>query len=352
MRRLLSIAVPAVLAGLVMPGAAAAKGLEMVGAAGGITVSGSPYRYVAIAPGRRDKLTVVERIDRNGGRVSRWWYLRGGYYIPAVAYDGTAGGLSADGTTLVLTRFPDYLLATPTTRLAILKTGRVTRPPGWHHPRRWVRFVDLRGDFSVHAISPDGSTVFLIRYREPTQPGSHLGAHETRALDTATGRLLRAPDLAPEASKGPDPSRRDPSLPVSSTTSPDGLWAYTLYGGNGQAPFIEVFDTSRRQPVTYVDLPQLKSRRNPFLLKVRMEDRGRRILVLERSAIQEGKPKPLLHVDPATGDVRKATQPATSSSETSSWLAIGIASGVALFGIGWGAQRRRRTTEDNRLERP
>jgi hypothetical protein len=350
-RRLLSIALPAVLAGLVIPGATAAKGFETLGAAGGVAVSGSPYRYVAIAPGRRDKLTVVERIGRNGGRVSRWWYLRGGYYIPAVAYDGSPGGLSADGSTLVLTQFPNYLLATPTTRLAILKTGRVTRPPGWHHPRRWVRFVDLRGDFSVDAISPDGSTVFLTHYRAPTRPGSHLGAREVRALDTATGRLLRTPVLAPEEPKGQRPNPRDGALPISNTTGPGGRWAYTVFGGNGQVPFIEVLDTSRRQPVTYVDLPQLKSQRNPFLLKVRMQDQGRRILVLKRSTIQGGRPKPLLQVDPATGGVQKVARPATPSNGTSPWTAIGLASVVALLGMAWGARRRRRTTEGDRPER-
>ena len=349
MRRLLSIALPMVLAGLVMPGATLAKGLETRAVAGSITVSGSAYRYVTIAPGFPDKLTVVERVDKNGGRVGRWWYLRGGYYIPAVADDGSPGGLSADGTTLVLTQFPDYYLHTATTRLAILKTGRVTRPPGWHHPRRWVKFVDLKGDFSVSAVSPDGSAVFLAHYLEPAQPGVRLGAREVRTLDTATGRLLRRPVTAAEEPRGQENRPRDEALPISSATSPNGRWAYTLYGGNRQALFIEVLDT-RRRAVTFIDLPQLKNRRNPFLLKLRMEDEGRRILVLGRSSIQGGRPKPLLHVDPATGDVQKATRPATSSNGTSSWLAIGIASALLVFGIGWRTRRRRRTTEDDPLE--
>lgn len=351
MRRLLSIALPTLLAGLVMPGATMAKGPETMGVAGSVTVSGSPYRYVTIAPGFPDKLTVVERVDRNGGRVGRWWYLRSGYYIPAVAYDGSPGGLSADGTTLVLTQFPDYYLHTATTRLAILKTGRVTRPPGWHHPRRWVKFVDLRGDFSVNAVSPDGSTVFLVHYLEPAQPGVRLGAREVRALDTATGRLLRRPVTATEEPRGQENRPRDETLPISSATSPNGRWVYTLYGGNRQALFIEVLDT-RRRAVTFIDLPQLKNRRSPFLLKLRMGDEGRRILVLGRSSIQGGRAQPLLHVNARTHAVRRLSPVATASSSTSPWLPIGLASVILVSGIAWVAGRSRRASRANRLEHP
>lgn len=317
--------------------AVAAKGLEPIGAAGDVTVDGSPYRYVAISPGFPGKLTVVERIDRRGGRVSRWWYLRGSYYVPAVAYDGSAGGLSADGTTLVLTRFPDYYLNPATTRLAILKTGRVTRLPERHRPRRWVRFVELRGDFRVDAISPDGSTVFLTHYLEPARPGAHLGASEIRALDTASGRLLPAPVLATEEPKGQRRDRHGEALPISGANSPDGRWAYTLYGGNGQAPFIEALDTTRRRPVAFIDLPQLKNRRNPFLLKLRVVGEGRRILVLGRSPVQGGRPRPLLLVDRETSRVRKLTPPATSAGGTSPWPPTGLASVVLALGIAWAA---------------
>lgn len=330
---------------------AGAKGFGMVGAATGVTVKGSPYRYVAIAPGRRDRLTVVERIDRRGGRVSRWWYLRGGYYVPAVAYDGSAGGLSADGSTLVLTQFPNYLLGTRTMRLAILRTGRVTRPAGWHHPRRWVRFVGLSGDFGFKAISPDGSTVFLTHYLDPRLPGARVGAEEIRTLDTATGRLAPAPvpPAEDEEPGGPGPGPRDATLPISSTTSPDGRWAYTLYGGyrgDGPAPFLEILDTGRRRPIRHVALPQLKSQRNPFLLEVRMEDRGTKLLVLKRPATPGPKPRPLLRVDPRTGNVEKATQPPVSSATASPWPAIGLGSAAALLGVAWATRRRRGASAD------
>src|SRR4051812_5569867 len=76
---------------------AQAKGVEMGAAGQGVTVSGSPYRYVSITPNATPRRTIVTRIERQGGSVNRWWYMRGIYGVPAVAYDGTGGGLSADG---------------------------------------------------------------------------------------------------------------------------------------------------------------------------------------------------------------------------------------------------------------
>jgi hypothetical protein len=222
----------------------------------------------------------------------------------------------------------------------------VIRPAGWHRPRRWVRFVDLSGDFGFKAISPDGSTVFLVHYLDPHLPGARVGTEEIRALDTATGRLVPAP--VPFAEE-PGPSPRAATLPISSTTSRGGRWAYTLYGGysgDAPAPFIEIFDTGRRRPTRRVALPQLKSQKNPFLLEVRTEDRGRTILLLKRSATHEGRPTPLLRVDPVTGEVHRITKPAGSSTTRSLWPAIGLGS-AALLGVAWANRRRRRTAADD-----
>src|ERR1044072_4092911 len=75
-------------------------------APGGVTARGSEHRYSALPPNTRDnRRTVVVQTDRRGGQISRWWSLRGKYYVPAVARDGSAAGLSADGSTLLLPRF-------------------------------------------------------------------------------------------------------------------------------------------------------------------------------------------------------------------------------------------------------
>src|SRR4051795_4647172 len=90
---------------LLAPGAAAsASGGYPFGAdagpAGGVTPT-STVRYVAV-PSRND--TVLERIQREGGQITAWRTLHGRLAVPAIAMDGTASGLSADGTLLVLTR--------------------------------------------------------------------------------------------------------------------------------------------------------------------------------------------------------------------------------------------------------
>jgi hypothetical protein len=117
----------------------------------GIEASSGDARYVALAAGAN---TLVARVDPKSGRVVDWRLLRGQWTIPAVAYDASAGGLSADGKRLVLieprTRFPrarTKLLELDTTglRLAVLRT------------------IDLDGDFSFDAISPRGAFAYLIQ---------------------------------------------------------------------------------------------------------------------------------------------------------------------------------------------
>src|ERR1044071_10353670 len=100
---------------------AEAKGLAGVRPGNGVTVAGSHYRYLAISPNATPRVTLVERIDKRDGRIDRWWQLRGEYEIPAVAYDGSASGLSADGDTLVLSRSSSPEEHPPRlTRLAVL----------------------------------------------------------------------------------------------------------------------------------------------------------------------------------------------------------------------------------------
>ena len=58
----------------------------------GVRAPGADIRYVALATG---STTTVAAVRIHGGRVLRWATVRGGYGIPAVAFDGSTGGLSA-----------------------------------------------------------------------------------------------------------------------------------------------------------------------------------------------------------------------------------------------------------------
>jgi hypothetical protein len=152
--------------------------------------------------------------------------------VPAVATDGTAGGISRDGRTLVLQNprvgYPQRvstLYFVDPIRLFVKRT------------------LKLRGDFSFDAISPDGSTVYLIQLsaKDPRR-------YAVRALDARSGRLFAKPVVDP---REPDEVMR--GLPITRVTSPGGRFEYTLYSGD-QHPFVHALDTVGRSAAC-IDLP-------------------------------------------------------------------------------------------------
>jgi hypothetical protein len=342
-KKALLVALLVLLGGGAAVPSAKAKGLEM-GARNGVTVTGSPYRYVAISLHTKPKVTAIERIDRRDGRVDRWWQLGGDYGVPAVAYDGTGGGLSADGRTLVLSSFAIPPVYPPkATRLAILDTD--LRPQrhwraGQPHSRHAITSVELRGHFAFDAISPDGSTIYLIHHFPNVSGPSYITHYEVRAYDVKSGRLLPEPIVDPTEAK-----ERMEGLPLSRAMSPDGRWAYTLYDGNGKEPFIHALDTVAGRAVC-VDLPQLTDlqRRFYYLLQLQASGGGRQLVVLRRWP----GPKPtsaLLSVDTRSFEVRRPAPVATTSSGIGPWPPIIALSAVALLLLAWIGRRHRRADD-------
>jgi hypothetical protein len=201
--------------------------------------------------------------------------LKGGFTIPAVAYDSSAGGLAADARTLVLIQ-PRLSFPRAETTLLALDTHRLTT----------IRLVRLRGDFSFDAISPQGRWMYLIQYLSPNDPTRY----RVRAYDIREGRMLTRPVLDPRA-----PGDKMRGAPLSRTTSADGRWAYTLYDGAGGTPFIHALDTSSRT-ARCIDLAALAGRNDLWRLRLRM-DRG--------AVAVHGPHGTLLAVDPQTYAVSK-----------------------------------------------
>ncbi len=321
---------------------AVAKGLEM-GARNGVTVDGSPYRYVAITTHTTPKLTVVARTDRRDGRVDRWWQLEGGYDVPAVDYNGTGGGLSADGKRLVLSHFAfDSPVYPPkTTRVAILDTD--LRPQrhlqaGQRRPPSVFGSIELRGHFAFDAISPDGSTIYLIHHFANLTGPSYITRYEVRAYDVESDRLLPEPIVDPD-----EPEERMEGLPLYRAMSPDGRWAYTLYDGNGKEPFIHALDTVAGRAAC-IDLPQLAElpRRFHYLLQLQTREGGRKLVVLRRRP----GPKPtrtLLTVDTRSFEVGKPELVATASSGIGPWPPVVVLSVAAVLLLAWVGLRHHRT---------
>jgi hypothetical protein len=186
----------------------------------GVTVPGGPNRYVTVSQGN---MTLVESIARNGGRILGIGRVRGSFTIPAVAYDASASGLSADGKTLVLIE-PRVSFPRQVTRFVLLDTRKL----------RVRRAITLRGDFSFDAVSPHGTTMFLVNYTSPGDPTRYT----VRAYDLQAGELL------PDAIRDPaERSERMRGSPITRLQSADGRWAYTLYSRPQGAPFIHALDT-------------------------------------------------------------------------------------------------------------
>jgi hypothetical protein len=190
-----------------------------------VSAPGGDVEYVA----KRAKRDTVLREQRlNGGPVVRSLDLRGRYSVPAVAYDGSPSGLSADGRTLVLIN-PRKRWPRKHTTFAVVDARRMVL-------RRHIR---LRGDFSFDAISRDGRILYLIQYLSKRD----ITDYAVRAYDMRAGRLFRQPIV--------DPSEPDEDMsgePLSRVMDASGRWAYTLYASE-EHPFVHALDTQRRTAV-------------------------------------------------------------------------------------------------------
>ncbi len=276
-----------------------------VGAEG---VAAGPARYVTL-PVRGD--TLVVRIATRDGRVLGHRLVRGSFTVPAVAYDGSAGGLSADGRTLVLIR-PRTSFPRAQTPLAVVETKRL----------RVTRRITLRGDFSFDAISPGGRWVYLVHYTAPNDPTRY----DVRALDTATGRLdprrVVDPHEAGEKMRG---------SPITRTSSRDGRWAYTLYDGAGGEPFVHALDTTGRS-ARCIDLPMLTGRVDLWRLRLTLDADGTTLAVGRKA------------VTPAVIDLRtfQASVPtAEQASSAALWAVPAAAFGLVAAAALARARRRR-----------
>ncbi len=302
---------------------AAAKGLGSLTSPSGVALPGSPFRYQTFAPGYPDELTVITRINREGGKVRRWWSLPGGWYVPAVT-PSTGTGLSADGSRLVLLeRGPrNYTRPPGDTKLAILRPQvEMRRAAGTGFPH-WVDFARLPGEWGVVAISPDGATLFVSRYRtgvDEIRPGLYTphvpGTDdlEVRAFDTARGRLLPGRVLDRDGNR-----TRLEGIAYDQLSAAGGRWTYTLYAGDRRRPFVYALDSVTGRG-TRIDLPHLHGLREPYALHLELASSGRSVEVVRRW-FPDGRKRErtLARIDTASFEVERP-QPQAAASR-SWWL--------------------------------
>jgi len=294
-----------VLAGAILVGssfgatAARADGLPVlgvdVGATGVATPSGQA-RYVTIPAGEG---TVVARVNAHGRRIGASLLLPGTFTIPAVAYDGSASGLSGDGHTLILIE-PRASFPRAETKLAMLHT----------RPLLWRTTITLPGDFSFDAVSPDGSLLYLIQYTSALDPTKY----NVRVYDLDSSRLVKAPIVDPH-----ERGEKTRGQPLTRATSSDGRWAYTLYDGAGKAPFVHALDTNNRT-ARCIDLDALAGA-DLTRLGLKLDSRHG-LLIVTRGA------RPALNVDLASFQVRP---PSTGTSGFPWLLATLLVLGVLVI---------------------
>jgi hypothetical protein len=250
------------------PASAGADGLPsgLLAGLAGVTVPASPARFVTVSMGDN---TGLLRLLRNGGQVSAYRELHGRLGVPAVAMDGTPGGLSADGRTLVLVRqarrFP-----VRTTRMAIVDTHTL-------HTER----IALAGEWGYDALSPDGRWLYLVEYPF----ANDVTRYAVRRYDVRRHRLVPGAIVDKR-----EPGEEMRGSPLTRASSPRGRWAYTLYDGAGGAPFIHALDTERQRAFC-IDLDALEG--HPDLYSVRLQWAAKGLRLVDRD-------EELAVVDPAT----------------------------------------------------
>ena len=148
--------------------------------------------------------TILAAVRQRSGEVSSYRRVPRRYTIPAVAYDGTASGLSADGRTLVLTR-PRLRFPRAESSFLVIDTRTL----------RTTRRLTLTADWSFDAISPDGRYLYLIEYTDPRDTSRYA----VRLYDLTRGRLARAPEPIVDPHEA-DEAMRD--SPLTRVSSPDG----------------------------------------------------------------------------------------------------------------------------------
>lgn len=228
----------------------------------GVRAPGAPVRYVTLGTART---TVVAGIQVRGGRIVRSGVVRGFYGIPIVAYDGTAGGLSGDGKSLVLGSYGPLPGDRGTTGFVVMST-RTLRP---------TQLLRLPGSWSYDAISPDGTRLYLVEHLSAgTSP-----RYRVRVYDLAARRLVPGAVV--------DRVEREAVMrgqPVTRAASSDGRWAYTLYARQAQSPFVHALDTHRGHAFC-IDVPLRAPQPKQMTLRLRLLPGGDLRVVRGRSSV-------------------------------------------------------------------
>jgi hypothetical protein len=166
----------------------------------------------------------------------------------------------------------------------------------------------LRGSFSLDALSPDGSRLYLIQYEYGSQ--GDLTDYVVRDYDLHTGRLVPG--------KIADRSEHEQAMagtPLTRTTSADGRWVYTLYQKPSGGAFVHALDTVGAS-AHCIDLPQ---NRALYDIALALRNHDRTLTLNRRSG------RPWLRVDVGSWRVYRPHAPFPWT-----WVGAGIGAALAI----------------------
>ena len=286
----------------------------------GIESPDGQYRYATVSAGG----TAAVRVDIGTGEFDSAYISNSDdspFGVPQVAADGSPSGLSADGKTLVLIRsFGPINRAS----LVVLGTNRL------HVKNR----IGLEGQYSFDAIAPDGRHAYVVEYPDPFR----YDRYRVLKLDLKTGHLAKHPitdedvglEEEEEEAGGVEGEMR--GLALSRVSSEDGRWAYTLYDGGGDVPFIHALDTVGDKAVC-IFMPQLEELEHKQIVKASITT-GPEPGTISVVGRENGESSELARV--STSDFA-VTLPQDEVSESGSGLPVPLLIAIAVVALALGA---------------
>jgi hypothetical protein len=308
----LAVVIAASLLG-VAAGFAAGPSYVAMGGPGVVSHDGTT-RYVALPIG---DATAIERIRTSDGTVLGWNDLGGAWGIPApTSRPANNEGLTRDGKRLIVATAG----AGQPTSFAVL---------GARTLQVFDRF-DLEGSFAYDALSPDGSTLYLIQHVDPT---NDISRYVVRAYDLRSHRLLPG-RIADKTQAGWVMD----GFAVTRATSADGRWVYTLYTRPGGGyPFVHALD-ALNGVAHCVGLPWHGGQSALMNMRLALGDNGRTL------AVNRGNGQTWLTVNTTNWAITHPTPSAAGFPWR--WLAVGIAGVFAVLALaGFTVRRRRHPSE-------
>ena len=208
--------------------------------------------------------TVV--VERAHGHALRTTTIAGNYGLQMVAISGALAGLSPNGKVLVLSNNVNSTGRLRTqSRFAILDAKSL----------ELQTTLTLRGEYSIDALSPDGTLLYLIHHLA----AKDMTSYQVVAYDLGAGRVL--PGVIADKTQAGWVMN---GFPISRVTTTSGDWVYTFYQENDNYPFVHALDTADHTAVC-IGIPADWVKDESFISSARLSLAGDELVISSRDGV-------------------------------------------------------------------